>query len=165
MPANGRTLAMGIPWHSILFQRWVIMDVAVLGVLWLVQLLAWISPRTLDETKAPKESSATRVSTGSGACITGVGILLPLSLVAVQLVAGSDKPSAPVMEDVFVAAIWFALSLVCGLFVQFFTALEVEKNPLNLRRVGVPFGWQLISLAVGVGRLLAGIAALVSRSL
>jgi hypothetical protein len=95
-----------------------------------------------------------------------VGVLLPLSLVAIQVVAdhGPGVAITHILIDVFVADVWFAVALLLGLFVLFVVAYESgTMNVMNARIVVLPLVWQFIALIVGGVRLLIGVAGLAGR--
>ncbi len=93
--------------------------------------------------------------------LTAVGILIPATLVAVQI----SHPNAAALSSVFFGDLWFALSLVCGLYVLWISGVKVStENVLNRKDVGISHGLQLLALLVGVARLLFGIYLVFSNA-
>jgi len=87
-----------------------------------------------------------------------VGILLPLSLVAAQIRAPGPGP----LEHVFFADLWFAVSLLIGLFAVYTIApRSTGEDVLARRDVGIAFGLQLFAMGIGIVRLLIGIGAVI----
>src|SRR5947207_8456940 len=98
-------------------------DVIIFIVLTIIHILANIeswrtikSDRSLQELPQ-KELGATILNSASTAGITAVSILIPASLLIVQLGLGTGKPlPSGALDNVFRASIWLLISLVLGLF-------------------------------------------------
>jgi hypothetical protein len=129
--------------------------------------MAW---RSLDMTRVqgdPKEAG-TAVRGAAAAGLTVVGILVPLSVLAVTLRANpANRPlSTAVLVDLFIGAVWLFLSLVCGFFVLWLPGMRAyeQKNVMSDRSVGAP-RFPAVFLLVGVFRQVWGLADLVSSLL
>ena len=142
--ASSIHVGTSITWHSIFIERLVIVDAIVFGILALFHLLVWIDV-TVTSGKAPNGL----VDASSGG-IQAVGILLPLSQVALQI--GKSRSGVPlpnsIFLDVFISDLWLALSLALGLAAM--SLIPYRRYP---RVLGVLFGWQLFSFMVGLARL------------
>jgi hypothetical protein len=108
-----------------------------------------------------RASAASSIGTTVGGGIAAVGILIPATLITAQI----GHPTAATLSQIFFADVWFTLSLVFGLHIVFMIGVKAgSENVLNHRRLlGIPYGLQLLSLLVGVIRLLVGIAILFSK--
>lgn len=138
------------------------LDVLVVAALGVVHGLAWWGSgegrSTAPEERIPVATSITATVSGE---ITAVGILIPATLVAVQIV----KPTSAVLAVIFFADVWFALSLTFGLYILWTVAVKAStQNVLNRHDVGLVYGLQFITLLAGIVRLLIGIAILFSGS-
>ncbi|MGW0946031.1 S8 family peptidase [Streptomyces sp. NPDC002623] len=146
-------------WNLLAHRSWIWIDVAFLATLIFFHTLAQFS----DDTQASdddRHTASTRLGSASTAGITVVGILAPLTVLAIQLSAGSPRLKLPdsAIIDFLAANIWLATSLTLGLWVLYLTAFKATSgNVLNKRSVTCPFGYQLFFLAVGVERFLWGI--------
>ena len=95
-----------------------------------------------------------------GGGLGAVGILIPVTLITAQI----GKPTIATLSQIFFADVWFTLSLIFGLHILFTVGVKAgTENVLNRRGlIGIPYGLQLLSLLVGVIRLLVGVAILFS---
>lgn len=105
-----------------------------------------------------RELAANALNSASVAGITAVSILIPASLLIVQI--AFDKTGVPreSLEDVFRASAWFLVSLIFGIILIFLIPMQCPKN--NVARIlvtGIPFGPQLIALLIGVIWFVVGI--------
>jgi hypothetical protein len=144
-----------VSWTDAFWSDWVWVDVVIFLILGAVHTGAWISTSPQDPGDATTRAAAAAALTSAGtAGLTAVGIMLPLSLAAGQLHRTGPGP----LEHVFFADIWFALSLLFGLLALYVIAPNaVSQYVVRRRIVGIPFGLQLLSLLIGVARLLVGI--------
>jgi hypothetical protein len=109
-----------------------------------------------------RQFAATIVASSSTTSITAVSILIPASLIIVQLGFGSKSFPHDALNNVFRASLWFLFSLLLGLYVIFNVAMRSQsRNVAQYFPVGVVFAPQLFALAVGVLRLVIGIANVV----
>jgi hypothetical protein len=155
---------------SVLLSHLMLVDIALFVVFGLIHSLSW--PRSLPSTDPVHQDGETRnraagnLTTAVTGGITGVGILLPLSLVAIQVIYGS-KPSSHASSvglNLFVADIWLTMSLILGLFVLYAVGAKASsRNILYLRWIGIPFGLQLMALTLGVVRILIAVFVLVNK--
>lgn len=151
---------MDITWRTVLLDRWVWADLLAFAILSTVHLIAWREVREERGDPQDRERAAGALRATATAGISAVGILIPFSLVAVRV--GSPPVPASTLVDVFVAELWLAFSMAFGLFVIWLVAAKgTSRNVLTMRLAGLPYGWQLIALLVGVVRLLVGIGTLV----
>lgn len=147
-------MRLAIDWPQSFIANHAWLDLAIFLVLGLIQALVWGSGFSTDA--AVRASVATIMTSAVSAGITAVGIVLPLSLVSAQIVEPGPGP----LEQVFIADVWFTLSLLFGLYTAFSIAVRSSgENVLNRRDIGVAFGLQLFALAIGMIRLLLAIGA------
>jgi hypothetical protein len=144
-----------------------LVDLGVLLVLGVLHVLSNLSPVQAAPDKAKLAESLRGGSTGG---LTIVGILIPLSVIAIQLRSGTGvvAQSLPhsLLVDFFVGDVWLVISLTCGLYVLFVTALRGTFVDVGQSRtIRILFGFQLIFLFVGVYRLVWGLAGLVGSLL
>ena len=106
-----------------------------------------------------KQLGATILTSASSAGITAVSILIPASLLIVQMGFVSAKPLPfGVLDNVFRASIWFLTSLVMGLYLMWINGLQSQfRNVATNLQIVTAFGIQLIALFIGVVRLIIGI--------
>ena len=144
-------------------------DVIVFGVVDLIHVASWLEARKR-LTKDPKNSLAERefaassLNSASVAGVTAVSILIPASLLIVQV--GYEKHDFPhsALEDVFRASIWFLVSLALGLVLLFLVPMRSQKyNAARDHYIGILFGPQLAALLTGMIWFVAGIHSAVYR--
>lgn len=152
-------------WSEIVDRPDLVIDFGIILIFGLVHTLAW---QDIDPSKAdgdPKEAGAA-IRGAATAGITIVGILIPVSILAIQLRAGRDAqpPSNDVLVNLFVADVWLLLSLACGVYVLWIAAMRAyeKDNVFGDRTVGIVIGFQLLFLFVGIFRQVWGLGALVS---
>ena len=108
---------------------------------------------------AYRDFGARALSSASTAGITAVAILIPASMLIIQLSLVTDATLPPESQDnVFRGAVWFLVSLSIGLTLVWLVPMRAQS--LDVARdfmSGLLFGPQLIALAVGMGRLVAGL--------
>ena len=113
---------------------------------------------------------AESVRGGATGGLTIVGILIPLSVLAIQLRAGTSDvdtrlPNA-VLIDFFMGDVWLVFSLAFGLYVLFVAAMRGTYEDIGQKKsVVMAFGFQLMFLFVGVFRLVWGLSGLVGSLL
>jgi hypothetical protein len=154
-------------WTEISSRCILLVDVILLVVLCLLHILAIQSSVPAANDKAQLAESVRSGATGG---LTIVGILIPLSVLAIQLRTGtsSDGTGLPnsVLIDFFVAAVWLIVSLAAGLYVLFVAAIRGTYEDIGQRKdVVILFGYQLIFLFVGVCRMIWGMSGLVGSLL
>jgi hypothetical protein len=152
----------GMTWGKILGGHLGWIDLLVFGILGMLHVAAWwkLAPQPTDD---PARSGATTlVMTASGAGLASVGILLPLSFVALQATTSSPYViRESVSFSVLVADFWFALSLTMGLLATYFLAFKPTRHPFTMRRVGIPLGIQFLAMLMGIARMFAAMVVLV----
>jgi hypothetical protein len=156
---------MQIDWANVFVKRFFWVDLLVFALPSFVHLISWLAtPRSFpDDVESRRNGAESFRSTAIGG-ITAVGILIPVTLLAIQL-GTSNTSSIPAssMLDVFLADLWFTLSLFFGLYVLWVVAVKSgSKNAYNLPDVGISYGLQLTALLTGVVRLVIGIAGVVN---
>ena len=138
-------------------------DVVVFVILATIHIGSWaelkrsgrLNRRVQDEER---RSGAQMMTASSAAGITAVSILVPASMIIVQLSSNSASFPSGVMSQVFRGALWFLLSLLLGLIVIFLVPLRSHHR--DVRRsleIGIPFGLQLLCLFLGMARLVTGL--------
>jgi hypothetical protein len=151
-------------WESIFHRDVLLIDVLLILILCTIHFLSW--PKlNADDMKEYRGDAQTGIRAAATAGLTVAGILIPLSVLAVQLRAGPSVAHLPRSDlvDFFVSDFWLLISVILGLYVLFYTGLRgYQRNILASRPIGVTYGWQLIFLGVGVFRLVFGMAGLVS---
>lgn len=141
-------------------------DVVLFAILAALHILAWREYRrpTQGDTTSDEASRRTggqMITASSAAGLTAVSILVSATAVIVQ--QWTTSLPVEILTQASRAAFWFLLSLVLGLWVVFLVPLrspaqDVQKSA----EIGIPFGLQLISLFIGVARLVWGIYEFVS---
>jgi hypothetical protein len=158
-------------WPALRRRRAILVDLVLILLLGFMQIGAWVDLDIKKETR-DREEVAQRLRDTTTAGLTVVGILVPLTVIAVQIRAStsdSEGSSAsavatPVLVDLLVANFWLLLSLLAGLYVLYFSAYKGYHESLFMHKeVGVLVGFQLFLLFIGVLRLVLGLAAMVSR--
>lgn len=152
-------------WQAVGNRPWWWMDLAILGVLLLLQICTyWTRPGISPD----KVAAADALRSAAAGGLTVVGILLPLSILAIQIKAGGSSPelSANTLADFFMASLWLVCSLACGLHVLFTAAIRgPREDVVRNRDVGILFGAQLFFLFVSCVRLLWAISSVISAML
>jgi hypothetical protein len=153
---------------SAIFDRaWLLIDVGVLVVFGFVHFQAW--PSYTDAQKTAMDAYKKDAQEGIRSAATGgvavAGILVPLSILTVSLVADKRGGLPTGVEvDFFMAAVWLFLSLLAGTAVLYYVGLRgYVKNVLTSRGLGMSYGFQLLFLAVGTFRLVFGMYGLVDH--
>jgi hypothetical protein len=140
-------------------------DVAIVVICGIIHTLAW-KDIDLSTASGDAKEAGTAIRGAAAAGITVVGILVPLSILAIQL--RSNPQARPLANDVlvslFVADVWLLLSLACGVYVLWIAAMRAyeSRNVLGDKSVGVVIGFQLVFLFVGIFRQVWGMGGLVS---
>lgn len=157
-------------WRALLRRRALVVDVAILLVFCFIQIATWIevdvSPR---RAQNPTEAAERLRDTATGG-LTVVGILVPLTALAIQLRITSlentlirARESVFVLVDFFVSSAWLLISLGIGLYILYFVAYRgYVENLLTYRHIGVLVAFQLFFLLVGVLRFVWGMGTLIS---
>ena len=131
---------MEITWANVFATRFFWLDLIVFGLLSFLHVGAWLG--TSREYPSDPESRASASesfrSTAVGG-LTAVGILIPVTMLGIQLGVSSSPPiPASSTLDVFLADLWFTASLFCGLYVLWRVAAKSgSRNVFNLRDVGI----------------------------
>ncbi|TVU91024.1 hypothetical protein [Vreelandella titanicae] len=145
---------------SYLYQWW---DIIVFLLFAVFHVGGWLEIRSKLITdplncRDEREFAASALNNASVAGVTAVSILIPASLLMIQL--GAERTGFPsrALEDVFRASLWFLLSLAFGLFLLFLIPMRSQKyNVVRDLLTGIPFGPQLAALLIGMIWLVAGI--------
>lgn len=145
-------------------QNW--WDALFFGLLMVVHIGSWWELRNqlaLAPHNDPESRSlgATTLSSASTAGITAVSILIPASLLVVQLGSGTGAQLPPeALSYVFRAAVWFMFSLLIGLILLFIMPIRSQAHNVTRDfRTGVLLDPQLLALLVGMVWLLMGLHA------
>lgn len=152
-------------------------DVILYVVFFIIQIVSWIEirPKLSPPGKTPAENlqdlpnrqfGATLMTGASTAGITAVSILIPASVLILQLGLNSSSKPLPqeALNDVFRAVIWFTLSLLLGLYIIFVAAMRGQRfNVARDFRIGIFYGPQLFAIVMGVVRLVFGIFIIVYK--
>jgi hypothetical protein len=152
-------------WSEIRDRPDLLIDVGLLIVLGFIHTAAW---REIDLERATGEAkeAGAGIRAAAAAGLTVVGILVPLTVLAINLRSNPDLTplSNDVLVDLFVASVWLLISLACGLYVLWAAAIRAYEanNVKGDKSVGIVVGYQLFFLFVGVFREVWGLAALVS---
>jgi hypothetical protein len=141
-------------------RRW---DLIVFVILAAIHIYVWVGERRAGRinqagTEPARLSGAQIITASSAAGITAVSILVPASMLIVQLSSTSAALPLDVVLQVFTAALWFLVSLFFGLFVV--SIVPFRSPTVDVRtsmQIGIPFGLQLFSLFVGMARLIGGL--------
>ena len=109
------------------------------------------------QDQGARRDAADAITRTVGAAITVVGILVPATILVARL--GTPPPGTLAM--LFVADLWPAISLILGLYVLWAVAARGGTgNALSHLDIAWAYGWQLITLAAGVGRLTVGLCTI-----
>lgn len=136
--------------------------VVVFAVLTLIHIIAWWE----FNYSAAKESDLGVRDFGSrtlsGTCtlgVTAVSILIPASMIIVQLGSRSGSSLSPdALDSVFRATIWFMVSLTFGLLVAWLIPMYCRSlDVARWRGTGFFYGPQLFALGAGMARLAQGV--------
>lgn len=153
------------------------LDVVIFSVLAAVHILAWIEWNSIARKREQEEnryisfSGASRgisddksmgsgaIMSAAGAGVAAVSILIPASMLVVQVSAESLAPLPLIaLDNIFRAAIWFTVSLFLGLLTIYLTPIRaIEKNVITDSTIGIPFGLQLFALFSGMIRFVIGL--------
>jgi hypothetical protein len=157
-----------LTFRSIFFSHLAWIDLAFFFIFGALHALSWPYKQLDDNVHADLEArnrAASTLSTATTSGLTAVGILLPLSLVAIQVIDVSRPPrqAGTVGLNLFVADMWLSISLLMGLVVMWHIGAKgTTRNILYSRWAGIPFGLQLFSLVLGVVRILVSVFVLVN---
>jgi hypothetical protein len=111
------------------------LDVIVFMALTIFHVLSWLGISSPDETQnlPDRQFGATSMSAASTASITAVRILIPASLLIVQVGFGSNIKPLPneALNNIFIAAIWFLFSLIFGLLIVWTGVMRSQNTMLT----------------------------------
>lgn len=141
-------------------------DIIVFILLSIVHIGSWVEVKPgLSKDKPDfneRSLSATTLGASTTAGITAVSILIPASLLIVQIGLGDHSPLPPAAIDHVVrASEWFVASLSFGLLIIFL--VPMKANLFNVARyfqIGILVGPQLITLWIGMIRLVQGLSTI-----
>lgn len=154
-------------WRAVFGRPALLFDLVLLGLLSALHIATWMSLDPTPLRSSPSAGEGIRSAASGG--ITVVGILVPVTLLALQLGADRNGPgfmTRSAVIDLFVATAWLLLSLVAGLYVLFVAAYKgFASNVFARRDVGILFGLQLLFLLTGVARITWGVASIATRLL
>ncbi len=139
-------------WDAVLF---IILAGIHIGSWIELKLSGKLKPKVQDEER---RSGAQMMTASSAAGITAVSILIPASMLIVQLSSNSTSFPLGVVPQVFRGALWFLLSLLLGLIVIFLVPLRSHRTDVRKSlEIGIPFGLQLLCLFLGMARLVTSL--------
>ena len=105
-----------------------------------------------------RQFSASALNSAASAGVTAVSILIPASLLIIQLASGNHAIPHLALVYVFRGTIWFLFSLALGLFLLFVIPMQSQAHNVARRMITmIPFGPQLCSLFLGMVWLVIGI--------
>jgi hypothetical protein len=138
-------------------------DVIIFVLLGVVHIGGWLEIRNklIAEPLNDRDErvfAASALNNASVAGVTAVSILIPASLLIIQL--GAEKTGFPhrALEEVFRASLWFLLSLAFGLVILFLIPMRSQKyNVTRDLLTGILLGPQLVSLLIGMIWFVVGI--------
>ncbi len=164
---NSASVAVSPLWSELTSRPILLLDVAILIVVCTIHLVSIQSPARDAEDKTKLAEAVRGGATGG---LTIVGILIPLTVLAIQMRAGSSAAgqglSSAVLIDFFVGDVWLVVSLAFGLYVVFVAAMRGTYEDVGQRKdVVALFGLQLMFLFVGVFRIVWGLSGLVGSLL
>jgi len=138
----------------------------IIVVLSVVHLLTWIS---IDTGSLPDEQGASDAGRAAvSASLTATGILLPLTVIAVQLTGQKVNLTNDTLSGFFTASVCFLVSLSLGLYVfvaSSYKAAGSKPNFFKHKSLGTLLGFQLIWLLTGSLQLIFAFYGLVSTAM
>jgi hypothetical protein len=153
------------PWSALPVWQW-ITDALVIVVLCGIHLGVWI---TLDLANVNDNAGASEAGRGAAAAsLTATGILLPLTVIAVQLTGQKVTLTDSTLSGFFVASVFYLVSLCFGLYVFVVSSFKAAgSQPLFFKHkdLGVLLGFQLIWLLAGSLQLVFAFYGLVSTAM
>lgn len=139
------------------------LDVAVFVVGTLVHLAAWWeyrSPAPIPEELERRQLGVETMSGTATAGLTAVSILIPASLLVIQLGRDEGGASLPAsaLDEVFRGTLWLLLSLILGLMVIYFIPTRAHKYDVSHDlKIGGFYFPQLLALLLGVWHVVFGL--------
>lgn len=155
-------------WSTLFQRRALLVDLILLLTLGFFHVVTWVTLDVRQYETYDRIETAGRIQATSTAGLTVVGILVPLTVIAIQLQSTAKRDNGNryamrALVDLFVASAWLLASLVASLYVLYFAAFNgYAENLLAYRHIGILLGFQLFFLFIGVFRLVWGLAAIVS---
>jgi len=147
--------------NEFLFKWW---DVAAFLLLAAIHTGAWLEQKYLGklnragEGATARQSGAQMMTASSASGIAAVSILVPASMLIVQLSSKTTSFPLVAVWHVFRGALWFPGSLFLGLWVIFLAPLKSQSIDARASvEIGIPFGLQLIALFFGMVQLVLGL--------
>jgi|SRR5580658_7088468 hypothetical protein len=136
-------------------------DPIVFAIYAALTIAAWNELKRAGKLKQTEDENERRFgaqlfTTSSAAGVTAVSILVPASMLVVQLgwSRSAPFPSPEIVPHLFHASLWFLFSLILGLLVIFLVPFySPVADVRKLMRIGIPFGLQIVSLAFGMLQL------------
>jgi hypothetical protein len=138
-------------------------DMSAFIILAAIHIGSWVELKRSGKLKRKvqdeeRRSGAQMMTASSAAGVTAVSILVPASMLIVQLSSNSTSFPVGVLSQVFRGALWFLLSLLLGLIVIFLVPLRSHRTDVRKSlETGIPFGLQLLCLFLGMARLVTGL--------
>jgi hypothetical protein len=153
------------PWSALPTWQWVI-DALIIFLLSAIHVLTWMSIDTNQLPDQPGASDAGRSAVS--ASLTATGILLPLTVIAVQLSSKAIAQTDATLSGFFIASVCFLVSLCFGLYVfvvSSYKAAGTTPNFFKHKSLGILLGFQLIWLLVGSLQLVFAFYGLVTTAM
>jgi hypothetical protein len=153
------------PWSALPAWQW-ITDGVIIFVFSIIHLLTWISLNTKNLPNEQGASDAGRAAVS--ASLTATGILLPLTVIAVQLTGQKVTLTASTLSGFFIASVCFLVSLCLGLYVFVVSSYKAAGSTPNFfkhKSLGILLGFQLIWLLAGSLQLVFAFYGLVSTAM
>jgi hypothetical protein len=123
-------------------RRSLLIDLAIISLFGCLHTAAWIEVDTAAEVRDIAQSAQRIRETATGG-ISVVGILIPLTIIAIQIRGSTPLDDRrghlirPALADLLVANFWLLASLILGLYVLYFSVFNgYRENLLTHKHVG-----------------------------
>jgi hypothetical protein len=146
---------------TVLGQNW---DIILFALLVIVHIASWWEYRTrpaMESDRDIRQFGATTMSSTATAGITAVSILIPASLLVIQLGRDPDQTLPPAaLDQVFRGVVWLLISMAIGLFLIYLLPMRAQKYNVGKDfLIGSLFAPQLLALFIGIIRIVLGLQA------
>ncbi len=125
-------------------------DVAIIGLFCFFHIGAWMG---VSRPTDLSDDAAENASTAFGAGLTVAGILIPASLLSIQLGFTNDTvfPESAAV-DMLVAAIWSLVSVIFGIYGLYVISIRGDSAVYG-KDVGISYGIQLVFILTAIVRI------------
>ncbi|GCF07016.1 hypothetical protein [Dictyobacter arantiisoli] len=151
------------------FEQWwdILLFILFSSILTFINIPLWRARKSIPSLQdlPQKQSGASILASANSAAVSAVSVLISASLVFIQLeLKLKNNVRHDVLDHTFRAVLWFLFSLFIGLILTWMNGTHSQfKNIAASIYISLLFGFQLLAIVIGVGRILLGVYTAIYR--